>query len=260
MSNSTGGGLLSVTGKVALVTGASSGLGAHFARVLAAAGAAVAVGARRTDKLASLVADLEADGAAALAVALDVTSADSVASALAAVEAELGVIDVLVNNAGVADSRYCLKVDEESWDYVMETNLKGAWRMARAVAARCVEQQVPGSIVNVASILGLRVAFGESTYATSKAGLVQLTRSMALELGNKGVRVNAICPGYFLTEMNQDYFDSDKGKAFLADTPAQRLGRLEELDAPLLMLASDAGSFINGVSIPVDGGHMVKSL
>ena len=188
------------------------------------------------------------------------TSADSVASALSSVEAELGVIDVLVNNAGVADSRYCLKVDEESWDYVMETNLKGAWRMARAVAARCVEQQVPGSIVNVASILGLRVAFGESTYATSKAGLVQLTRSMALELGNKGVRVNAICPGYFRTEMNQDYFDSDKGKAFLADTPAQRLGRLEELDAPLLMLASNAGSFINGVSIPVDGGHMVKSL
>jgi NAD(P)-dependent dehydrogenase (short-subunit alcohol dehydrogenase family) len=252
--------VLSMKGKVALVTGASSGLGAHFARVLAAAGATVAVGARRVDKLEALVRELEESGAKAIAVPLDVTSADSVSAALDSIEAELGTVTVLINNAGVADSRHCLKVDEESWDFVMDTNLKGAWRMARAVAQHCIENDLPGSIVNVASILGLRVGFGESTYAVSKAGLVQLTRAMALELGRKGVRVNALCPGYFRTEMNTDYFDTEAGRAFLTNTPAQRLGELQELDAPLLMLASDAGSFINGIDLAVDGGHLVSSL
>jgi len=165
----------------------------------------------------------------AVAVPLDVTSADSVSSALDTVEAELGTVTVLVNNAGVADSRYCLNVDEASWDYVMETNLKGAWRVARAVAGRCVEAECPASIVNVASIVGLRVAFGESTYGASKAGLVQLTRAMALELGRKGIRVNAICPGYFSTEMNADYLASEEGEAMLHKSPFRRAGESRRL-------------------------------
>jgi len=249
-----------MAGKVALVTGASSGLGAHFARVLAAAGATVAIAARRTGRLQSLVAELEASGAQAAAVAMDVTSAESVEQALATIESQLGVVTVLVNNAGVADAKYCLKVDEDNWDYTMEANLKGAWRVAIGVARRCEAAGQPGSIVNIASILGLRVGFGQSTYATSKAALVQLTKSMALELGGKGIRVNALCPGYFVTEMNESYLDSEAGRAMLAATPFGRSGNLAELDGPLLLLASDAGSFITGAAVPVDGGHLVSSL
>lgn len=252
--------LFSMQGKVALVTGASSGLGARFARVLAAAGARVAVGARRVERLESLVAELREAGADAVAVPLDVTSAESVDEALERVEQALGTVTVLVNNAGVADSRLCLKVDEDSWDYVMDTNLKGAWRMARAVADRCAERACSASIVNIASILSLRVAFGESTYAASKAGLLQLTRSMALELGGRGIRVNAICPGYFSTEMNATYLASEAGQAMLQKSPFGRAGELCELDGPLLLLASDAGSFITGAALQVDGGHLVSSL
>jgi len=247
-------------GKVVLVTGASSGLGNHFARVLAAAGATVVVAARRVERLDALVGELAESGASALAVPLDVTSADGVAAALDTIEQALGPVTVLVNNAGVADSRYCLKVDEQSWDFVMDTNLKGAWRVAREVAGRCVAAGVPGSIVNIASILGLRVGFGESTYATSKAALVQLTRAMALELGPKNIRVNALCPGWFSTEMNADFLASEQGRAMVEKSPFRRAGRFEELDGPLLLLASDAGSFMTGAAIPVDGGHLVSSI
>ncbi len=252
--------IFSLAGKTVLVTGASSGLGAHFARVLAAAGGSIAVGARRADRLQTLVGELRTAGHAALAINLDVTSADSVASALELVEKEFGIVDVLVNNAGVADSRYSLKVDEDSWDYVMNTNLKGAWRMARSVAERAVVAKAPCSIINIASILGHRVTWGESTYATSKAALVQLTRAMTVELARKQIRINALCPGYFATEMNGEYLASDAGKAQLSNSPCQRPGELHELDGPLLMLASEAGSFMNGASIPVDGGHLVSAL
>lgn len=252
--------VFSLDGKVALVTGASSGLGAHFARALAAAGATVVAAARRRDRLETLVADIGDDGGMAIAVALDVTDADSVMAALDGIEASAGPIDVLVNNAGVADSRYCLKVDEESWDFIMNTNLKGAWRMAREVAARAVARGAPCNIVNIASIMGLGVTFGESTYATSKAALVQLTKAMAMELGGKGIRVNAICPGYFATEMNSDYLESEAGRAFMAKTPSGRSGELDELTGPILLLASEAGSYLNGVALPVDGGHLVTAL
>ena len=249
-----------LTGKIALVTGASSGLGAHFAAVLAEAGAKVVVAARRKEKLDALVAEIEKNAGNALAIDMDVTSASSVAAALDKVEAHFGGLDILVNNAGTAGSRHCLKEDEANWDAIMDTNLKGAWRVAHAVANRCVEAGRPCSIINIASILGLRVGFGESTYAVSKAAVVQMTKALALELARKQIRVNALCPGYFATEMNSDYLHSDKGQAYLQGTTAGRMGQLDELSGPLLLLASEAGSFINGAAIPVDGGHLVGSL
>jgi len=252
--------LLSLKNKVALVTGASSGLGAHFAKTLANAGAKVILGARRVEKLKGVVDNIIANGGEALAVAMDVTNSESINNALDQGEATFGPITVLINNAGVADSKRFINIDETDWDVTMDTNLKGVWRVASQVSQRLLKQNLSGSIVNVASILGLRVGFGDSAYAISKAGVVQMTKAMALELGYKGIRVNALCPGYFKTEMNAGYFESDKGRAYIESTPAKRLGQLPELDAPLLLLAGDGGSFINGVALPVDGGHLVSAL
>ncbi|GGD60591.1 SDR family NAD(P)-dependent oxidoreductase [Lacimicrobium alkaliphilum] len=252
--------LLSLKGQVALITGASSGLGAHFAEVLAQAGAAVVLTARRKEKLNQLCTKLTDSGYKALAIAMDVTDAGSIQAALEQTDELLGPVTVLVNNAGVADPKRFHKVDQASWDYTMNTNLNGAWNVASQVSNRMLELKVSGSIVNIASILGIRVGFGDSAYAISKAGLIQMTKAMALELGRKGIRVNALCPGYFKTEINQGYFDSAKGQQYLAGILPQRLGKAHELDIPLLMLCSDAGSFINGIALPVDGGHLVGSL
>ena len=249
--------MFSLQGRTVLVTGASSGLGAHFAQVLARAGASVAIGARRADKLDATLQKIKAEGGTAIAVSMDVTSADSVDKALDTIEKELGTITVLINNAGVSSVQHSLK---DSWDFVMDTNVKGVWRVARLVAARCAAQNLPGSIVNVSSILGLRVAFGQSTYAVSKAAIVQLSKALAMELAGKRIRVNALCPGYFSTEMNSGMLDSEKGQAMMAGTPSKRSGELHELDGALLLLASDAGSFITGITLPVDGGHLVGSL
>ena len=246
---------LSMQGKVALVTGASSGLGEHFAQVLARAGAAVAIAARRVDRLEALAEKLRAEGATVLPVALDVTSAESAEAALSQIEATLGTVTVLVNNAGVAASSYCLKIDETNWDFVMDTNLKGAWRMATEVAKRCVAAGEAGSIVNTASILGLRVGFGESQYATAKAGLVQLTKAMALELGRKNVRVNALCPGPLRTKLLMDYLDTDEKKQRrLVHVPMGRFGEAAEMAKAALYLASDESSFVTGTEFVVDGG------
>lgn len=245
-------------GRVALVTGASSGFGEHFVRVLAAAGAQVVAGARREDRLHRLVAEVGTERA--LAVAMDVTDAASVAAAFAAAEARFGTVDVLVNNAGVAAPGLVHKASETDWDWVVDTNLKGAWLVAAEAARRLLAAGKGGVIVNIASVLGLATSRGHGIYSATKAGLIQLTKHMALELAGKGIRVNAICPGYFKTEMNDEYFDSAAGQQYIAATPGGRLGRMDEIDGPLLLLASDAGSFINGALLPVDGGHLVMSI
>jgi NAD(P)-dependent dehydrogenase (short-subunit alcohol dehydrogenase family) len=246
--------------KVALVTGASSGLGEHFAKTLANAECKVIVAARRRERLEELVESIQSAGGEAHAVAMDVTDKGSVIDAIDEAESTFGPITILVNNAGVADSKRFVNVDEESWDFVMNANLKGAWCVANEISQRLLTKQLRGSIVNIASILGLRQAIGESTYAISKAGVIQMTKSMALELANKNVRVNALCPGYFKTELNASFFESSKGKSYIENTPARRLGQLQELDGPLLLLCGESGSFINGEALAVDGGHLVNSL
>ena len=250
----------SMQNKVVLVTGASSGLGAHFAKVMANAGAKVIVTARREQKLKQLVEEISATGGEASALALDVTNSDAVEGVIKNATRLYGPIDCLVNNAGVADPKRFVNVEEADWQFVLETNLTGAWRVAKAVATQMVNSNTKGSIVNIASILGLRVGFGDSTYAISKAGVIQMTKAMCLELASKNIRVNALCPGYFETEMNTDYFNTEKGQAYLQTTTAKRLGQLDELTAPLMLLCSDEGSFINGIALPVDGGHLNTSL
>ena len=252
--------LHSLDGKVAFITGASSGLGEHFAQVLASAGATVVVAARRAEKLEALVKKIQKSGGTAYATNLDVTDDDSIAKALDYAIKAAGSVDILVNNAGVATGGNCWELESDDYDYIMNTNLKGAWRVATLVARYLVETKKPGAIVNIASILGIRVGMHQSNYAISKAGVVQMTKSMALELGRKGIRVNALCPGYFRTDINGDFFDTPQGQAFIQTMPARRTGELHELDGPLLLLCSEAGSFMNGVALPVDGGHLVSGL
>jgi NAD(P)-dependent dehydrogenase (short-subunit alcohol dehydrogenase family) len=250
----------SLKGRRALVTGASSGLGRHFAQTLAEAGAAVIVAARSAGKLTELVAEIEGGGGRAQAVPMDVTDLASVKSAFDAIEAGSGVADVIVNNAGLAVSRPLLEQTEADWDSVMDTNLKGAWLVAQEGARRLIAAKRPGSIVNIASITGERVAGGVVPYCTSKAGVIHMTRAMALELARHGVRVNALAPGYVQTELNRDFLASDAGERLKSRIPQRRFGLPEELDGALLLLASDAGAYITGSVVCADGGHLVSSL
>ena len=247
-----------LSGKVALVTGASGGLGLHFARTLAEAGAKVALAARRKEQLEANVASI--GGEAAIAVAMDVTDPDSVERGIAEVAELLGPPGIVVNNSGVTATRSALDLDAAEWDRIMDTNLKGAWLVARAAARRLIAAQLPGSIVNIASILGFRVAGHVAPYAASKAGLVQLTRALALEWARHRIRVNAIAPGYIETDLNRDFFGSEVGKALVARIPQRRLGQIGDLDGALLLLASDASTYMTGSSIVVDGGHLQSTL
>jgi NAD(P)-dependent dehydrogenase (short-subunit alcohol dehydrogenase family) len=249
-----------LSGKVALVTGASSGLGVHFARTLAAAGAAVAIAARRADRLASLQAELTRAGSKAAAVALDVQSGEAVAAAFAAAERALGSIDIVVNNAGISIVKPALEMPEADWDSVVDTNLRGAWLVAQAAGKRWVAARRPGVIVNIASILGLRTIGQVAPYNASKAGLLHLTRALAMEWARYDIRVNAICPGYIETEMNSDFWKTPGGQRLIERIPQRRIGRPEHLDGALLLLASEAGSFMTGSVLTVDGGHTVNSL
>jgi len=249
-----------LTGKVVLVTGASSGLGVHFARTLAEAGASVAIAARRADRLASLQAELQAKGAKVAAVELDVQSSASIANAFDAAERHLGPIDVVINNAGISIVRPALEMPEEDWDSVVNTNLRGAWLVAQTAAKRWLAAKRPGVIVNIASILGLRTIGHVAPYNASKAGLIHLTRALAMEWARHDIRVNAICPGYIETEMNSDFWKTPAGKRLIDRIPQRRIGKPEHLDGALLLLSSEAGSFMTGSVVTVDGGHTVNSL
>jgi NAD(P)-dependent dehydrogenase (short-subunit alcohol dehydrogenase family) len=249
--------IFGLDGRHALVTGASSGLGRHFASVLAAAGAMVTAGARREAALAETVQSI---GPQAQAVRMDVTDASSVAQAFAAAEARFGPVTVLINNAGVTVTKAALDVTADDWAGVVDTNLKGAWLVAQHAAQRMIHHSAPGSIVNIASIVGLRVTGGVAPYAISKAGVVQMTKSLALEWARHRIRVNALAPGYIETELNDAFFSSDAGKALVRRIPQRRLGEARELDGPLLLLASDAGSYMTGSVLAVDGGHLVSGL
>lgn len=250
---------VSLQDRVVLVTGASQGLGAFFAEHLARAGAKVALGARNGQACAALAERIAAVGGTALPVALDVTDAGSVEAGVSAVVGAFGRLDVLINNAGVTATVPLLDMSEESWDRIVDTNLKGAFLTAQAAARRMADRK-EGVIVNVASILGHRVAGQVAAYAASKAGLVQLTRSMALEWARYGIRANALCPGYVETDINRDFFATDAGQALVRRIPSRRLGQLDDLVGPLLFLCSEASAYMNGTSLVVDGGHLVSSL
>ena len=247
-------------GKVALVTGASSGLGRHFASVLAREGVKVGLGARRVDALQDVAAEIRAQGGSASVAALDVTNAASIANAVQHIERELGPIDILVNNSGTSVSKPLLEHTESDWDAVVDVNLKGAFLVATEVARHMRDAGRPGSIINIESILSFRQAGAIAPYAASKAGLTQLTRSMALELARFRIRVNGIAPGYFATDINREFFETELGRALIKRIPQRRLGDVKDLEGPLMLLASDASRYMTGATLVVDGGHLCSSL
>lgn len=243
--------------QVALVTGASSGLGAHFGEVLAGAGYHVVLAARRLDRVAALADRIEAAGGSAEAVAMDVTDRVSVEAGFAAMSR---APDVVVNNAGISGAGAALDMTPEDFSAVIDTNLNGAFLVSQAAARAMRDRRTGGAIVNIASILGLRVAGHVSAYTASKAALIQLTKAHALEWARYGIRVNALCPGYIETPLNADFFATEPGQALIRRIPQRQLGQLADLDAPLLMLISDGARYITGCALPVDGGHLVSSL
>lgn len=251
----------SLAGRRALVTGASGALGARFAEVLAGAGASVALAARRTKAMEPLRDWILGQGGSAVVTALDLADPATVAAAFDAAEAGLGgAVDIVVNNSGIASPGSLLGQSDDDWAALMAVNLDGARRVAAEAARRLVAAQAPGSIVNIASILGLRQGGGVAAYATSKAALIQLTKQQALEWARHGIRVNALCPGYIETDINRDFFASEAGKAQIKRIPQRRLGTPPDLDGPLLLLVSDAGSFITGSTLVADGGHLLSPL
>ncbi len=254
-------GLFSLEGQCAIVTGASSGLGRHFALTLARAGAKVALAARRLEKLQALADEIAAFDGRAIPVHLDVTDAQSVREAVLTAETELGPITILVNNSGVAVRKPIFEHDEADWDLVVDTNLKGAWLMALEVSRHMVKLGHGGSIINISSILGYgRVSSQVPEYCASKAGLVQLTKAMASELARNDIRVNAIAPGYIETELNSEFLRGELGQKLISRIPQRRVGTPKDLDGVLLLLASDASSFMTGSVITIDGGHSVASV
>jgi NAD(P)-dependent dehydrogenase (short-subunit alcohol dehydrogenase family) len=251
--------MFSLKGRVALVTGASSGLGIQFAKALAENGASVTLVARRADRLAALKAEIEGKGGKAVAIEADVTDTAAMARAFDAAEKAFGTVTILVNNAGIAQSpRRAIDVSVEEWRKVLGVNLDAVFANAQEAARRMLAAKQQGSIVNIASVLGFGVAKGVAAYATAKAGVIQITKALAVELAFKGVRVNAIAPGWFVTEINDKYLMSEAGEALKRDIPMGRFGNAGDLDGALLLLVSDAGSYITGSTVVVDGGQVVQ--
>lgn len=249
--------IFNLSGSVAVVTGASSGLGLHFAEVLAENGAAVVLVARRADRLEALKARIGKSGGRAIAVKADVRERAAMAAAFDAAERQFGTVTILVNNAGVAHAGRAVELDEEEWRRVLSTDLDAVFYWSQEAARRMLAAGTGGAIVNIASVLGIGVDKGVAAYATAKAGVIQLTRALALELGFKGIRVNAIAPGWIVTELNRGYLSSDKGRALTRQIPLGRFGEERDLDGALLLLVSDAGRFITGATIVADGGQSV---
>lgn len=248
--------LFSMGGKTVLITGASSGFGAHFAQVLAAAGADLVLAARRVEKLEDTAGKVRALGRTATVVGMDVSDCQSVERAFAAMPA----LDVVINNAGINRVGTLDTLAEQDWDAVVDTNLKGVWAVSREAIRRWRTEGRPGNIVNIASVLGLRVGSQLPPYVASKAGVVQLTKSIALDYARDNIRCNAICPGYFITDINRDFFETEPGKKLIKRVPFKRLGNMPDLDGPLLLLASDASRYMSGAALPVDGAHLCSSL
>jgi NAD(P)-dependent dehydrogenase (short-subunit alcohol dehydrogenase family) len=248
--------------KVALVTGASSGLGARFARVLAANGALTVLAARRVERLKDLRAEIEAAGGAAHVVALDVTDHDSIREAVDRTEREVGPVDILVNNSGVSTTQRLVDVTPVDFDYVLGTNLKGAFFVANEVARRMIvrakgQADFRGRIVNIASVAGLQVLPQIGVYCISKAAVIQMTKAQALEWGRYGINVNALCPGYIRTEINDAHWDTEAGHKLMQMLPRKRIGRPEDLDGALLLMVADESQFINGAVLTADDGLSV---
>ena len=244
-----------LTGQVALVTGASSGIGRHLALLLAAAGAKVALAARRADQLEAAAREISSSGGQALPIVCDVTRSGSVAAAIATAETELGPLSILVNNAGVVVSKPLFEHTEADWDYVIDTNLKGAWLAAREFAHHLVGLKRPGRVINISSVLGFRTIGRVPAYCAAKAGLTHLTHVLAMELARYGILVNALAPGYVETDFNRAFFQTEAGKALISRIPLKRLGQTEDLDGALLFLASPASAYVTGAVISIDGGH-----
>ncbi|MEM7767677.1 MAG: glucose 1-dehydrogenase [Pseudomonadota bacterium] len=245
-----------LTGKTALVTGASSGFGAHFVRVLAASGATVIAAARREDRLKALTRDVEAGGGRAAPLALDVTDHAAVQAAFD----NVGAVDIVVNNAGVSGATRALETPPDEWDWVYDVNTRGVWFVAQAAAQRMVAAGKGGSIINIASITGVRPAGGNIAYGSSKAAVIQMTRNLALDWARHKIRVNAVAPGYFQTDINENFLAGDHGQSMIKRIPQRRTGEFEELTGPLLLLASDASSYMTGSVLAVDGGHLCAAL
>lgn len=253
--------LFNLDGKVALISGAGSGLGRQFAQTLAGSGATVVLAARRREKLEETAGMVRDRGGRAICLELDVTDALSVTNCLRETASEVGPPDILVNNAGIARQAFLTDITVDDWDAVLDTNLKGVFMMAQATARMMIRAEKPGSIINIASILGLRVTKTLGAYIAAKSAVIHLTRAMALEWARHNIRVNALAPGYFMTEINQQQFAEGKGEEFANQrVPMNRIGELHEIEGPLLLLASDAGSYMTGSIIVVDGGHVCNSL
>ena len=253
--------LFDLTGRTALVTGASSGLGRHFAGVLSQAGADIVVAARRMDRLEALAEEITKKGGRALPVEMDVASEASVSGAFAEIREALGhPCDIVVSNAGLSRDMWFREQSEDDWNTVINTNLSGVWRVGKHGANAMVDAGVAGSIINIASITAYRTQMMTTAYCVSKAGVDHLTRNMALEMARYGVRVNALSPGYYKTDLNDHYLDSEAGEAMRKRIAMKRFGEFHELDGALLLLASNAGSYITGSSIVVDGGHLLNPL